>query len=63
MFYSPFYNSELVRDEAEVLEIRVVSLRKLSTGSVDIVAARVPDGGLDTNLREPTNKHLSLLLG
>ena len=63
MFYSPFYNSELVRNEAEVLKIRVVTLRKLAASSVDIVAARVPDGGLDTNLRKPTNKHLSLLLG
>ena len=63
MFYSPFYNSELVRDEAEVLEIRVVTLRKLAASGVDIVATRVPDGGLDTNLREPANKHLSLLLG
>ena len=63
MFYSPIYNSELVRDEAEVLKIRVVTLRKLAASSVDIVATRVPDSGLDTNLREPANKHLSLLLG
>lgn len=63
MFYSPFYNSELLRDAEEILKIRVVTLRKLAASSVDIVAARVPDGGLDTNLREPTNKHLSLLLG
>ena len=63
MFSPLFYNSELIRDEREILKIRVVTLRKLATSSVDIVATRVPDSGLDTNLREPANKHLSLLLG
>ena len=63
MFYSPFYNSELLRDAEEILKICVVTLRKLAASSIDIVATRVPDSGLDTNLCEPANKHLSLILG
>ena len=37
-------------------------LRKLAACGVDVVAARVPDGGLDANLGEPANKLIGTLL-
>lgn len=37
-------------------------LRKLATGGVDVITARVSDGGLDTNLRESADELLGTLL-
>ena len=37
-------------------------LRKLTARGVDVIAARVPDGGLDANLGEPANKLIGTLL-